>query len=134
MVFISEHDLTGTGGIATVDTTGGNISLAGNLIGVGGLNKVGSNVLTLSGSNSYGGGTFVGGGKMVVDNSKALSDGSSLVIGDAGAFAPVIPSPGGQGAAPVPEPGSLALLCATLCGAATYRRRRSRWSCHKGES
>ncbi len=109
--------LTGTGGNATVDTTGGNISLAGNLIGVGGLNKVGSNVLTLSGNNSYGNGTFVGAGKLVVNNSQALPDGSSLVIGDAGAFAPVMPSPArgsrtGAGARHV----SAALRDAMRCG------------------
>jgi fibronectin-binding autotransporter adhesin len=39
-------------GAATVDTTGGNIALAGNLTGSGTLNKAGAGTLTLSGTNS----------------------------------------------------------------------------------
>jgi autotransporter-associated beta strand protein len=45
-------NLTGSGGNATINTTGGNISLSGNLAGSGTLNKVGPGILTLSGTNS----------------------------------------------------------------------------------
>ena len=56
--------LTGSGGNATIDTTGGNIGLSGVLNGGGGLIKVGTGTLTLSGTNSYGGGTFVNAGTL----------------------------------------------------------------------
>jgi fibronectin-binding autotransporter adhesin len=45
-------NLTGSGGASTVDTTGGNIGLSGNLIGSGTLNKAGPGVLSLGGTNS----------------------------------------------------------------------------------
>jgi fibronectin-binding autotransporter adhesin len=45
-------NLTGAGGNATVDTTGGNITLEGNLTGSGTLNKVGPGILSLSGTSS----------------------------------------------------------------------------------
>ena len=64
--------LTGSGGNATVDTTGGNIGLSGVLSGSGGLSKAGANTLTLSASNSYGGGTTIGGGTLQLGNAFAL--------------------------------------------------------------
>ena len=42
-------NLTGNGGNATVDTTGGSIGLAGNLTGFGGLSKVGPGTLRYPG-------------------------------------------------------------------------------------
>ena len=44
--------------------------------------------LILGGSNNYSGGTTVSNGTLIVDNSEALADGSSLTVGDASAFAP----------------------------------------------
>ncbi len=105
--------------------------------GSGSLAMIGSGMLTLSGSNTYNGGTFVESGVLVVTNRAAIADGSSLTVGDASVFpAPVIPAAeinGEQSAAsppvaPVPEPGALALLTAAICGAAVARwiRREKR--------
>ena len=65
--------LTGSGGNSTVDTTGGNISLSGNLSGIGGLIKVGFGTLTLSASNGYTGVTLVSNGTLLLSNSAALA-------------------------------------------------------------
>ena len=54
--------LTGSGGNATVNTNGYAVTFSGNLSGLAGPIKTGSNVLTLSGTNTYGGGTIVCGG------------------------------------------------------------------------
>ena len=59
-------NLTGSGGNATIDTTGGNISLAGNLTGSGTLNKVGPGMLSLSGTSSVLGGSSVNGGTLQI--------------------------------------------------------------------
>ena len=59
-------NLTGSGGIATIDTTGGNISLAGNLMGSGTLDKVGPGTLLLSGTNSNFGSLNVNGGVLKI--------------------------------------------------------------------
>jgi autotransporter-associated beta strand protein len=110
--------------------------------------------VVLTASNSYTGGTSVGGGVLAVENTSAIPSGSlveigsqgSLVLGTPGAKEPLgslsgagpltsQPSAGGgQVASPalgggvnaVPEPGTLALLAAAAaCGvAAAWRRRR----------
>jgi hypothetical protein len=55
-------------------------------------------------------------------------DGSNLIVGDPMMFpVAVVPSRATpSGIAPVPEPGTLALCSAAVCGAAVYRRLRSR--------
>ena len=76
-----------------------------------------------SGTNTYTGGTDVQNGRLIVANAYGLKDGTSLTVGDAGLFAPVIPSH--SPIAPVPEPGTLALLLvAGILSAAVYRRCR----------
>ena len=60
--------LTGSGGNANVDTTGGAVTFAGQLSGPGGLNKLGAGQLTLAGSNTYRGGTTVSGGTLQIGN------------------------------------------------------------------
>ena len=56
--------VTGSGAYSTVDTTGGNISLSGNLTGSGTLSKVGPGVLSVSGTSSNIGGLIVNGGTL----------------------------------------------------------------------
>jgi autotransporter-associated beta strand protein len=96
--------------------------------------------LILSGSNGYTGGTVVSAGTLAVLNTGAIPDvgisglGTSLTVGAGGTvvFGPSLTAgavlaeepPAGVAARPevVPEPGTLALLSAALCGAAAGRR------------
>jgi autotransporter-associated beta strand protein len=56
--------LTGTGGNATVDTTGYAVTLSGQLSGTAGLTKTDSGTLMLSGANNYVGQTVLNGGTL----------------------------------------------------------------------
>ena len=90
--------------------------ISGSLGGSGKLTLNGGGTLTLTGTNSYGGGTFVSSGTMNVMNPGAIADGTSLTVGDASQFpasAPIVPAPlAGSAGVPVPEPGTLLLLAA----------------------
>jgi autotransporter-associated beta strand protein len=102
-------------------------SAAGALLA---LTKVGSGSLTLSGTNTYMGGTTVENGTLVLTNNEAIADGTSLTVGDLSAFAaPVVPAHAAATAiAPVPEPGTLALIAALLGSAVVCRRIRRTYS------
>jgi hypothetical protein len=116
--------LTAAGSNADFDPNGNTLTLLGNIGGSGGLAEIGSGMLVLSGTNTYTGGTFVGDGTLIADNSQALANGSDLTVGNAAAFAPVIPS--ASAGSLVPEPSTLALL---IVGAALiWRRGARRWS------
>jgi autotransporter-associated beta strand protein len=118
----SGMDLALTVGLDNASTTfSGTLS---DLNGGGSLTKVGTGTLALSGTNTYLGGTTVAAGKLIVSNNAGLADGSSLTVGNASLFAPVIPNPATSGITPssVPEPSTLALFTAAVCGAAVYRR------------
>ena len=70
----------GCRGHAAVDA-----QLSGNLSGNGGLVVMGNGTLLLSGTdNTYGGGTAVDSGTLIVASDDALPDGSSLTVGGAG--------------------------------------------------
>jgi autotransporter-associated beta strand protein len=99
----------------------------GTISGAGGSLTLQVGTLTLSGTNTYTGGTYVQGGELIVTNRAALADGSSLTVGYAALFAqtPVVPS---AAVAPVPEPGTLALapgacMAALLCSIRRAGRR-----------
>ncbi len=93
------------------------------------LNGDGTGQLILSGTNNtYGGGTIVEAGTLIVNNSGALPAGSSLTVGAGGTFIfdPSVSAAGAVSAgavvASVPEPGTLVLLAFGLWSAAIYRR------------
>ena len=65
-------NLTGAGGNATVDTTGGSIGLSGNLSGSGGLTKVGAGMLMLTGLNTYSGGATISAGVLNINGDAAI--------------------------------------------------------------
>jgi autotransporter-associated beta strand protein len=105
----------------------GNQAAGYSINGNGSLTKLGPGHLTLSGTNTYTGGTTVAGGELIVTNSEALADGSSLTVGNASLFpasaAPSFIAP--AAVAPVPEPGTLAIL-GVGAAIALIRIRRSR--------
>ena len=89
----------------------------------------GSGQLILSGTNSYGGGTNVWAGTLMVTNANGLPFGSSLNIGGGagtifGVAAETAVPQSSAIVAPVPEPGTLALLVAGLVVALGVWRRR----------
>lgn len=65
-----------------LDTNGQNVSLAGAIdnTNVGGLTKLSSGTLTLTGNNTYTGATTVNGGALVLGGNGALT--SNLIVGD----------------------------------------------------
>jgi autotransporter-associated beta strand protein len=76
--------LTGQGGNAVVNTAGYNVTLGGVLSGdfttnVGGLVKNGNGTLTLSGDNTYTGGTTLNAGTLKIGNNSALGRGGLTV-------------------------------------------------------
>ncbi len=76
--------LTGSGGNATVNTTGGNIGLSGVLSGSGGLNKAGTGTLSLTGSNSFSGNTTISSGTLLLGNANAAKNSTVNVSIDNG--------------------------------------------------
>jgi len=67
------------GGGGTFDTNGFNTNVSQGITGIGGLTKTGPGTLTLSGSNSYSGGTVLNAGILVVNNTQALGLGDVTV-------------------------------------------------------
>ncbi len=64
------------GATALIDTNGHNVTLPGVVSGLGGLEKFGSGTLTLSGANTYAGGTTVDEGTLAVGNADAIPAGA----------------------------------------------------------
>jgi len=124
----------------SLDTAGGRVSFQGNIdsSNSGGLQKLGSGTLLLADTDTYGGGTFVSAGTLILASNRAIADRTSLTVGAGGTLifdpsataAPIANSPT-LAAAPlstVPEPDALTLLTVALCGTVVYRRLRSRFS------
>ena len=113
----------------------GNCVVNGTISGNGSLAKIGTGSLIFSGTDSYTGGTNVNAGTLYVTNSNAIADGTSLSVGAGGTliYDPSQAVAGsmqhasqgkGLAVAPVPEPGTLALLIAgAVVGLAVWRSR-----------
>jgi hypothetical protein len=85
--------------------------------------------LVLSGTgNTYTGGTFVTAGQLIVIGAGGIESGTALGVGNyLSAFGAIVPAEiAAQSPAPVPEPGTLALLAACVGSATIYQRLRSR--------
>ena len=65
----------------TYDTTNWTITISGNVTGTGGVNKVGSGDLVLSGTNTYGGATCIYAGTLSPSGGSALSTNSVIAFG-----------------------------------------------------
>ncbi|HSR78162.1 MAG TPA: autotransporter-associated beta strand repeat-containing protein [Xanthobacteraceae bacterium] len=63
-------------GADTVDTQANALTLSGNIDGTGALTKVGTGTLTLSGANTYAGGTALNAGTLAVGSNTALGTGT----------------------------------------------------------
>ncbi len=129
-------------GGATLTTGSDNTStlFAGTISGAGNLAKTGSGVFTLSGTNTYSGGTTVSDGTLIVTSPEAIDAngvGTNLYVGnDLSQFGTVLPAAqsaavAASGLAPVPEPGTLALLAAAVLTLGIWRRKGGRGTCAK---
>lgn len=67
-------------GNGTIDTDGYDSTFSGAFSGVGGLTKIGSGILTLSGNNSYSGGTAVSAGTLQYGVDNALPTNGALTV------------------------------------------------------
>ncbi|MEI6715239.1 MAG: autotransporter-associated beta strand repeat-containing protein, partial [Verrucomicrobiota bacterium] len=75
--------VTGSGSMMGIDSNGTGITLSGSLdaTNTGGLTKMGSGVLTLSGSNGYSGATYINVGTLSLGSPNALAGGGSIMFG-----------------------------------------------------
>jgi len=134
-------NLSGPGIVDIDNGQTGAFTSAAPIDGSGSLYKLGGGTLTLSGSGTYTGGTNVFAGALIVTSPNGIKDGSNLFVGSPGSFfAPPVPSfaggssavPAAPAIAPVPEPGTLALLTAGAAAtlAALWRRKRRGLNCN----
>ena len=121
MVVAGNHAITApvtiAGGSLTIsESNGSSLLIAGNINDDNGaesltLNGDGSGQLVLSGTNSYGGGTNVEAGTLIVTDPASLPDGGNLSVGSAAESSFTGSSMTMSAAATaVPEPCTLALL------------------------
>ena len=106
------------GDLTVTESSGGSLAISEDINDDNGaesltLNGDGTGVLVLSGTNTYGGGTIVEDGTLVVTNPAALLAGGNLTVGTEAAsiFTPVAPATqAGDATTAVPEPSTLVLL------------------------
>jgi hypothetical protein len=117
--------------------SGGSLDISGNILdGSGGSSAItfsssdGTGLLSLDGTNTFAGGLNVPSGTVILNGASSLLAGSSLTIGSvSGGGSVILPTaavsrPAAANLAPVPEPGSLALLAVALLGSAVLVRQR----------
>lgn len=76
------HALALSNGAHAFNTASGNMTVSGVVSGSGSITKSGGNQLTLSGSNSYTGGTSLQDGTILASNNKSLGTGNVSISGD----------------------------------------------------
>jgi autotransporter-associated beta strand protein len=144
---VGSQTIVSIAGAGTVNTVSFNLSVGGDdssqtfsgvIKGAGGLIKTGTGSLRLTGTDSYTGGTWVNGGKLIIVGTAAIASGSNLYIGDPTKLGllpdAVVPDPAvavpaasqSAAAAAVPEPGSLAMLGAAAIVAMNRKRIKKR--------
>ncbi len=108
-------------------------SVSSAITGGGAVANVGPGTLVLSGTNAFEGGLDVPDGTVILTDSEALAEGTSLIVGNASVLSAFEPAGAIGSSAPagsalanvaVPEPGTSALALAAVGGAILYRRRR----------
>ncbi len=87
--FLSSFNLAGTRAItlaggASIDTNGFNTTISQAIGGTGGLNKVGTGTLSLTGANTYSGTTVISGGTLAIASDAALGNVNNGVTFDGG--------------------------------------------------
>jgi autotransporter-associated beta strand protein len=108
--------LTGSGGDTTFDTTGGTIGLSGVLSGTGGLIKVGTSTLTLSGTNTYSGTTTINSGTLAIGNANGLGTGPVILSNSTGATLQT----GTSNTSPIGLTGIASLTCSGTLSQLTF--------------
>jgi len=115
------NDFTINDAGGNIDTQGNNATVSGTFSGTGGLTKKGEGTLTLTGANSYGGGTTIEGGTLVANTATLPGDvanNASLVMdqGTDGTFGGAI---SGSGSLTKTGSGTLVLSGANSYGGGT---------------
>lgn len=107
-------NVTVNAGGATIDTNGFAVEASANLVGTGGLGKQGAGTLTLTGTNTYAGGTLVSGGTLAGPTSGLRGDivNNAAVVfqGNSGTYAGAM---SGTGTLTLPFPAGTFTLSGT---------------------
>jgi autotransporter-associated beta strand protein len=126
-------DIAGNSQLSGAGTIGGDVTygssaaslFAGGIVGAGSSLVLSGGSLTLTGDNTYGGGTEVLGGTLIAAGDQSLPDGGSLTVGaEAASIFGASSLAVSPAAAAVPEPSAIALLGVGACALIAYRWRR----------
>ena len=128
-VILADNLVVTSGGTSAWMLSFGTASSITDNSGSRSLTMSGSNgTLILSGSNDFGGGTFVTAGTLIVTSNEAIADGTNLTVGNPLLFGSVSPATvsSAAGATPVPEPEPVLLLAAGGIALAAVRSLKCR--------